>query len=69
MATHLIFDPEVIPDDIDDILLEGIDLEGELLRRAKVVERSANKILRHISIKKLLCFNEQKCIIVIVKVT
>jgi hypothetical protein len=42
VATHLIFDPEVIPDDIDDILLEGIDLEGELLRRAKVVERSAN---------------------------
>ena len=42
---NLIFDPEVVPDDIDDVLLEGVDFEGQLLRRAKVVERSTDEIL------------------------
>ena len=42
---NLIFDPEVVPDDIDNVLLEGVYFEGQLLRRAKVVERSTDEIL------------------------
>ena len=51
---NLIFDPEVVPDDIDDVLLEGVDFEGQLLRRTKVVERSTDEILSPLFINTLL---------------
>ena len=41
----LIFHSELVPDDLDDLLLEGVDLDGELLRRTQVVERSTDQIL------------------------